>query len=244
MIKQLLTVIFSVCSVSLSLAQTGASDTVSLEKRANFAVNYYVNNISEQAEIYNGPEYNFLPRAIKGTPYFEDKLDFSNATMKYNGTWYNNVPLLYDSYKDVLVATQPQNQAKYILHQKYVAEFIVYGHHFVHMLPIDNDKAKLREGYYEQLYAGKTIVMIKYTKTRVESTSIQGVEVVFDDKQNYFISRGNAIYEVNSKGSVLDVFKDKKKELSSYLSRNNINYKENKGLAIAKLAAYYDQISK
>lgn len=243
MIKQLLTVIISVGSVTLSHAQSSSMDTVAFEKKVLFAVNFYNNNIGEQAEIYNGPEYHFLPRAIKGTPYLDNRFEFTNSNIKYNGTWYSNVPILYDAYKDVLVATQPQNQAKYIVRKEYLTDFLLYGHHFVHLNTIDNGKGKLREGYYEQLYAGKTIVFTKFEKVRTETTTTQAIEVVFDDKQSYFINKGGTIYNVSSKGSVLSVFKDKKKELNSYLSRNNINYKEDKGLAMAKLAAYYDQIS-
>lgn len=243
MIKQLLTVFISVGSVTLSHAQSSPVDTLAFEERAVFAIDYYNKNISEQAEIYNGPEYIFLPRATKGTPYLENRFEFTNSAIKYNGTWYSNVPILYDTYKDVLVATQPQNQAKYILHEEYLTDFILFGHHFVHLNAIDGDQGKLRKGFYEQLYAGKTIVIGKFEKGRVETTSTQGIEVVFDDKQAYYIKKGGTIYNVSSKGSVLNVFKDKKKELNTYLSRNNINYKENKGLAMAKLAAYYDQIS-
>jgi hypothetical protein len=243
MIKQLLTVIISIVSVTLSHAQSSSADTAAFEKKALYAVDYYNINISEQAEIYNGPEYFFLPRATKGTPYLENRFEFTSSTIKYNGTWYSNVSILYDAYKDILVATQPQNQAKYILKDQYLTDFILFGHHFVHFNAIDTENEKLREGYYEQLYAGKSIVICKYEKSRTESTSTQGVEVTFDDKQTFYISKGGAIYSVSSKGSVLNVFKDKKKELSSYLKNNNISFKENKGLALSKLAAYYDQIS-
>jgi len=242
MIKQLLTVIIGVGWVNVSNAQVTLSDT-SLEKKTTFAVNYYNKNISEQAEIYNGPEYNFLPRSAKGTPFLDDKYDLSNATLRYNGIWYTDIPLLYDIYKDILVGTQPQYKSSFILQEQYVTDFFLLGHHFVHVPAIDNNKGKLREGYYEQLYAGKSIVMCKYEKIRIETINTQGVDVTFFDKQTYYINKGGTIYNVSSKGSVLDVFKDKKNELNSYLKTKEIDFKENKGLAMAKIAAYYDQIS-
>ncbi|GGI50990.1 hypothetical protein GCM10011425_22020 [Mucilaginibacter galii] len=213
-------------------------------QKVRYAVDYYNRNISEQSEIYNGTEYNFLPRATKGSPYLEDRFEFTNANIKYNDTWYNDVSILYDAFKDVLVATQPVNQAQYILHKEYLAEFYLFGHHFVHLNAMSSDNASINDGYYDQLYAGKTVVICKYSKIKTETVTAQGIEVVFDDKQSFFIKKGATIYSVNSKGSVLNAFKDKKKELNTYLSRNNIDYKNNKGLAIARLAAYYDQISK
>jgi len=243
MIKQLLTVLLSIGIVSLCHGQTNASDTTVFKQKAGAAISYYVSSISEQAEIYNGPEYRFLPRSAKGSPYFDDKIDFTNNSLKYNGNWYYNVPLLYDVYKGALVSAQPQSKATYILNDRYVSDFFVYGRHFVYMPAIDSAKSKLREGYYEQLYAGKSKVLCKYEKVRIENVSTQGVEVTFFDKQTYYVIKGEAVSTVNSKGSVLDVFSDKKKELNNYLKTINLDYKENKGASIAKIAAYYDQIS-
>jgi hypothetical protein len=243
MIKQLLALIIGAGCLTVAHAQNPSADTTASTQKERYAVDYYNHDIGEQSEIYNGPEYNFLPRAIKGTPYFEDKFEFTNARIKYKGTWYNKVSILYDTFKDVLVATQPVNQAKFILHKEYLAEFYLFGHHFVHLNAMSSDNESISDGYYDQLYAGKTMVMCKYSKGKTETVSAQGVEVVFDDKLSFYIIKGGTIYSGNSKGSVLNAFKDKKKELSSYLSRNKISYKDNKGLTIAQLAAYYDQIS-
>jgi hypothetical protein len=243
MIKQLLTVFISVSSVSLCSAQVNMTDTMAFEKTAGAAINYYRTNISEQAEIYNGPEYRFLPRSAKGSPFFEDKIDFTNNSLKYNGNWYHNIPLLYDVFKGLLVSAQLQSKASYSFKEQSVSDFFVYGHHFVYIPAQDSTKNKLRAGFYEQLYAGKSQVLCKYEKVRIESVSPQGVEVTFFDKETYYIINGGTINTVNSKGSVLDVFKDRKKELNNYLKTANIDYKENKGAAMAKIAAYYDQIS-
>lgn len=242
--KLLALIIIMAFGAACAQAQSPTADTTAFTQKVRYAVDYYNRNISEQSEIYNGPEYNFLPRATKGTPYFEDRFEFTNANIKYNGTWYNGVSVLYDTFKDVLVAVQPVNQAQFILHKEYLAEFDLFGHHFVHLNAISSENASINDGYYDQLYAGKTVVLCKYSKVKTETVTAQGVEVVFDDKQSFYIKKGATIYSVNSKGSVLNAFKDKKKELNAYLSRNHIDYKENKGLAIARLAAYYDQISK
>jgi len=244
MIKQLLTVLISFSSISLCYAQANMADTAAFEKTAGAAINYFGTNISEQAEIYNGPEYRFLPRSTKGSPFFDEKIDFTSNSLKYDGSWYHNIPLLYDVYKGLLVSAHPQSNALFSFKQQYVSDFLVYGHHFVYIPAIDSAKNKLRAGYYEQLYTGKSQVLCKYEKVRIENVSSQGVEVTFFDKEIYYIVSGGTIYSVNSKGSVLDVFKDKKKELNSYLKTANIDYKENKGVAMAKIAAYYDQISK
>jgi len=243
MIKQLLIVLISIGSVTLCHAQVSAFDTAAFKSKANVALNYYESNIGEQSEIYNGPEYVFLPRSAKGSPYLDDKIDYTNSNLRYNGHWYYNIPLLYDVFKGVLVSTQLQSKAPYILIERYVSDFFVYGRHFVYIAAIDSAKSKLRQGYYEQLYAGKSKVLCKHEKTRIENVSTQGVDVTFFDKQTYYIIKGGAIYTVNSKGSILDVFDDRKKELNNYLKTINLDYKENKGASMAKIAAYYDQIS-
>ncbi|HVV54334.1 MAG TPA: hypothetical protein VHC47_03360, partial [Mucilaginibacter sp.] len=72
----------------------------------------------------------------------------------------------------------------------------------------------------------------------------QTVEVIYENADAIFIRKGNALQQVNSKGSVLKLFKDKTRQLKQYLSANKIKYRKDREGAIVKLAAYYDQITR
>jgi hypothetical protein len=238
-------VTYLILSLSNTKAQSITADSALLYKGlSNYAVDIYTKTIGEQAEIYNGPQYIFLPRATKGSPYWEGAAAYQPSIIKYNGTWYKNIPLIYDSYQDVVIATHPANKIKYILHSQWLSDFVLYDHHFVHIGSVDSARQGIKPGYYDQLYAGETAVFIKRSKSKTQSTSLQGAELVYEDKEDYFIRKNDIYYRVSSKGSVLDVLKDKKKQLNNYLSSNKIDFKNDKGAAMAKVAAYYDQISR
>src|SRR5215469_16172442 len=68
-------------------------------------INNYNQVISDQAEIYNGPRYYLLPEAQRGSPYFLETPKFEPAAVRYNGTSYSNVPVLYDALNDAMVSS-------------------------------------------------------------------------------------------------------------------------------------------
>lgn len=244
MVPSAITVLLLLCTAALPVhAQHASADSTLKDTALDHAVGYYFKNIGEQAEIYNGREYLFAPKAYKGNPYFQDTLLFKPGTVRYNGTWYKNISLLYDSYRDVLVAARPVNQAVFIVRDTLVAEFYVAGQHFLRITPADSAGKVLKPGYYQTLYTGKTKVLIKHYKARSERVIFPAVEVSFIPQVEYYITKNNNTYGVGSKSSVLKVFKDKKRELNSYLKKNNINYDADRTLAITQLAAYYDQVS-
>ncbi|MFD1255235.1 hypothetical protein ACFQ3S_00375 [Mucilaginibacter terrae] len=224
-------------------AQNILPDSNITDNRIDKAVSYFYQNIGEQAEIYNGIEYLFAPRAYRGNPYYRDTIQFTPAMIKFNDTWYKNIPVLYDDYRGLLVASRPVNHAIFILKSTQIAEFYIEDHHFIHITQPDSANGFLKPGYYESLYNNKTTVLARHYKERSERVVQPAVEVTFTPQIAYYIKKNNIIYNVNSKNSVLKAFKDKKTELAAYLKKNNIVFNDNKALALIKLAAYYDQIS-
>ena len=70
-----------------------------------------------------------------------------------------------------------------------------------------------------------------------------GIFFVLRASAVHYIKMGEKYIEVNSKGKLLDVLKDKKKELKKYISSANLDFGDAKEQAILKTVAYYDQIS-
>lgn len=223
-----------------SNAQGISSDTTLYSNMANKAVDLYNDAIAEQSEIYNGIAYELQPLASRGSVYFQDKNYCTPGAIRYNGTLYKNIPVLYDSYSDVMVAAS-RNFFNYILQAEKVADVYMLDHHFIYL---DNETAvNLKPGYYDELYDGKTLVLVKRTKTVNNNVTAQAVEVRYTDKNDIYIKKGGKYYNVDSKGSVFNMLKDKKKELSQYLNSNKIKYNKNRESSVASLARYYDQIT-
>jgi hypothetical protein len=58
------------------------------------------------------------------------------------------------------------------------------------------------------------------------------------------VRKNNTYYPISSQGSLLSVFKDKKKELQQYIRSNEIKYRKEPEDAMVKIATYYDHLIK
>jgi len=235
-----LIIIVQAIFISNAHAQNILPDSSSQGGAVNKAIDYYNETIAEQSEIYNGTAYELAPKANKGSVYFQDRNYLTPASIRYNGYWYREIPVLYDVYNDIMVAAS-RNFFNYILRAEKLSDVNLLSHHFVYLNT--ENAGNLKPGYYDELYAGKIVVLVKRTKTVNNNVTAQAVEVNYTDANDIYIKKGDKYYYVNSKGSAMDVLKDRKKELEQYLKSNKIKYNKNKETSVAGLARYYDQIT-
>jgi hypothetical protein len=226
---------------SNSLAQNRSPDSLLYSSTANQVIDYFNRTIADQSEIYNGPGYELYPSANKGSFYFKDKNYTTLSLIRYNGTWYKNVPVLYDTYHDVMVAAL--RDSLFILNSDKLSDVYLLSHHFIYLNAENRDN--LTPGFYDLLYDGRSQVLVKRIKIIDDHiVTAQTAEIVYEDKSEVYLKKGNRYYLVDSKRSFKDIFADKKKEINQYLKDNKIDYKNDKEGAAAKLAGYYDLISK
>lgn len=232
-----LTILFLVTISRCALAQQLPDSTA-----YNAALAYYTNISGDQSVIFNGYEYPNI-RADKGSVFFMDNKSWTMATITYEGNVYKNIPVLYDSFSDVVVARRRDGQTKYILRPEKITHFQLNGHSFARIAFADVKNAT-KDGYYEELYTGKSSVIAKRNKTRSETIySGEGYKVVFEDLNNIYIKKNNIYNPVKSRGDVLKLFKDKADALNKYIKSGAVSFRDGNEQAIVKLANYYDQIS-
>ena len=219
-----------------SFAQTVQPDSMLYSSAATQVIDYFNRVTAIQSEIYNGAEYELYPPANKGSFYFMDKNYCTPSVICCSGAWYKNIPVLYDIYNDAMVATS--DSGLYVLREEKVSDVYLLNHHFIHVNA--ESPGSLISGFYDQLYSGKSQVLVKRIKLIDESKS---TETVYEDKSDLYIKKGNKYYLVNTRGALMDIFKDKKKLLNQYMAEHKIKYNKDKEAAAAKLASYYDQIS-
>ncbi|MDO3645072.1 hypothetical protein [Mucilaginibacter sp. L3T2-6] len=226
-------------------AQAARADSSSQQVAFNNAVAFYNNALNIQAPVYSGPEYYFYDPHIKGNAYYQDSNGFSKGSVYFDGTLYNNMSLLYDVNTDQLVGLFPNHISKFILHKEKVTAFDYLGSHFINIskdtLP---DNTALEPAYYRQLYAGKSEVLARYTKSMQTSTSTSNlVEYYFSVKNYFYIRKNNVFHSVSGKGSVLSLFKERKAALRKFIKDNNIDFKDKPEEAMVKVANWYDHLS-
>ncbi len=220
-------------------AQTAALDTPVYSNAAMRVIDQYKAALSDELEIFNGPIYRLWPQAYRGSAYFDEKTHCTPSLVRYNGTWYKDIPVIYDIYTDVMVAAA--KDSLFVLQAEKITDVWLLDHHFLYIN--SKSSANLKPGFYDQLYDGKSRVLVKRVRTIENNITQQTVSTIYENKEVIYIKKGNNYYPVNSKGSVLEVFKEKKKALGQYLNENKIKYNSDKEGSIVKLAVYYDQIN-
>ncbi|MGY3212190.1 hypothetical protein [Mucilaginibacter sp. HD30] len=208
----------------------------------NVALAYYTNISGDQSVIFNGYEYVDI-RADRGSIFFMDNKQWTMATIVYDGSTYKNVPVLYDSFSDLVVARRSDAQTKYVLRPDKATRFSLGNHNFARVASADVKNAA-KDGYYEELYNGQSSVIAKRGKGRSETIySGEGLKVVFEDVNTVYIKNNNIYNPVKSRGDVLKLFKDKAEALNNYIKSGAVSFKDGNEQAIVKLATYYDQLS-
>ncbi len=233
-------------NIQQSFAQAALSDSSSQHNAFNNAVTLYNTSVGNQALIFTGPEYYFYDPHIKGNAYFLEVNGFTPGTVYYDGVLYNHISMLYDLNTDQVVVLLPNHIAKFSIIKERVKSFDFLGHHFIN-INADTlaENAGIKSGYYDQLYNGKTEILGKYSKSIQTTTGgVLGLENYFSDSKDFYVKRNNVYKSISSQGSLLDVLKDKKKELKQYIKANNIKYRDNPEEAMVKIATWYDQLTK
>ncbi|MDB4920329.1 hypothetical protein [Mucilaginibacter sp.] len=225
-------------------AQAALSDSSSQQNALNNAIILYSTSLGNQAPIYTGPEYYFYDPHIKGNAYFKEVNGFTKGSVYYDGILYNNISMLYDLNLDQVVVLLPSHVSKFMLLKERVKSFDFLGAHFININVDTLTNTVLKSGFYNQLYSGKSELLGKYSKSiQTTTSSITGLENYFSQTKDYYIKKSNVYRSFGSQASLLDVLKDKKKELKKYIKANNIVYNDNPEEAMVKITTYYDHLS-
>ncbi|HWZ02543.1 MAG TPA: hypothetical protein VNX40_02970 [Mucilaginibacter sp.] len=228
-----------------SFSQDAKTDSSSQQGALNSTLSLFNASIGKQSALYNGTEYTFYDPIVTGNAYFSDMKAFTPGSVNYNGITFRQVPMLYDIYSDQLVVLLYNNFTKFVLVKEKVKSFDYLDHHFIN---IDADSLAnntiIQSGYYDELYNDKLQVLVKRKKDVQTTSSQTTMEQYYNPVKSYYLRKNNVYYIISSKGSMLDILKDKKKQLQQYIRTSQINFRKDPEEAMVKIASYYDQLSK
>lgn len=218
-------------------AQAPQPDSVAYSKTANEVIDYFNATAGSQLEFFNGAQYVLNPPANIGSWYFQDKNYCASSLIRFNNTWYKNVPVLYDVYNDKMISFSGDDY--FVLNTEKISDVYLLDHHFAYV----NDPG-LPRGFYDVLYNGKSQVLAKRTKfSNDDIVSSRSVKFIYEDRVALFLKKGNVYYPVTGKRTLINLFGDKKKEIKQYIKDHKIDYKKDKERTAAVLAGYYDQLT-
>ena len=224
-------------------AQIAPTDSIYQKTAVQNLEVYFNKTIIGQSRFFNGPFYQFYLPQIRGSAYFQDTQEFTNGSVMYDGFLYENVPLLYDLYRDILVSKLYDGNSKFSLVSEKVTGFKIHSHKFIYLSNENEAEQSIKlAGFYDLLYDGSIKVLSKRSKIMQEVNEAPYVRKFFVSKNSYFLEKNKVIYQFGKEASFLNLFKDEKADMKKFLKKNNIKFKENPEQAMVLLAKYYDSL--
>lgn len=227
-----------------SFSQVPSDDSTARRIAYDQTVNTYFKSIAENSMINQGIEVIEFTVPSQMHPYFlSDK--FSRGEVKANGVNYPNAFLLYDLVHDKLIVQHFSKIVKVEQVNEKVEGFSIQGHEFVRLVPGQTSETTLAPGFYDLLYKGDTISLYaKRMKTVEEQIKDMQVTLVFNEKNKYFLKKGEEYFQVSDRQTAMRFMADKKKEMTDFLKKNKIKFRKQTEHALLRMAAYYDSIKK
>ncbi|MEZ4777599.1 MAG: hypothetical protein R3D00_30775 [Bacteroidia bacterium] len=205
------------------------------------AVDLYEESMHSQALLLSGSQYAPMAGNLRGHPYYlQDNVD--GCTVVYEGVSFSPVRMRYDIFHDEVIIDYISSDGYpelVQLHKAKIDRFIIQNQLFVHYLP--DTWANLKEGFYQPVYQGKTVLLKKITKEAQQEFDITKAITFFEEKHRYFLIKNEIAYPVNNKKSLLKLFPEEKKRLMKHARAEESRFNDNKEAGMIQLIQYYDQ---
>ncbi|WP_133242808.1 hypothetical protein [Pontibacter virosus] len=228
----------------LPFAAIAQADSSFVDNAVSNALQQYRTAVGVHAHLYNGPEYHVPVKPhVEGHQFYQDKI-YQNGTVKYDGAWFEDVPMLYDLVQDELVIVNHGSGQPQRLVKNRVDAFKLHGHTFVRLQADSTTGSSIQPGFYDLLYSGSVQVLMKREKTLFERASTEGMEGEFRDASNFYLVKDEIYHPVSNKRSVMRVLQDQKKPLNKFASTNKLRFGKEREYAIVKTAEHYDSLQR
>ncbi len=226
------------------VAQLTPPDTLFVKAAVEQAKEVYDLSTQHYSHLYNGKEYIAFKKKMPevGTPFFQSE-EWEEGKVFYEGELYEKVSMRYDLLQEKLVI-EHKGQGEIELISELIKYFVIAGHTFARLDDKMGNKTSPNPGFYDELYSNTSKVYAKRLKVTEERIETQvSIILTFKEKNSYYILKNGSYYSVSNKSSALKVFGDQKSAIRKFISKNKINFRNNRESALVKIAGYYDEIS-
>jgi hypothetical protein len=221
----LMRALFVICtalSLNHALAQQSHANTIKK----------YFDFTGSQSLIYTGAAFTSYDPSIITHPYFT-KDSLTKGAVRYDGVWYEDIPLLYDIFNDRLIVCNTNGNYLCPSPEK-IERFLLDGHTFI----------QTPKGYYDLLTTGKLTIEAKRQKVVEEFNSTVEVKRTTVERNYFFAVLGGKYTLLNNIRSLIDLMGEKKETVRQYLRQQGIDTRKDKELALIKAADYYNNLSR
>ncbi len=219
----------------------------------------YVNEAAGNTNLFYGRNQGELPRNMESMYLRErnsEKYDgfgleelpvpvaphesYSVGTIFHDGVLYPAVTMRLDLYRDEMVVTRPGGFGAYgtVIDPERFGWADLRGYRIIY-LPPPVAGTDLASGYYQQLNEGRHRIL-KRERFLFDSNNF-----VFPSRTvHYYIEKDGVFHRVDrSKGSVLRLLRDQRRELNRYIRTNGIRVRRDMERAVVDIVAEYERLN-
>lgn len=216
------------------------------EKQSRFIQDLYQSVMSQSNEILNGREYKIYFYPQVSSPLIPENPQ-PTGSIVIQKKKYENIMLLYDTYKDLVVYYDPNNQINNSICPIVINKYLI--DEFSLQLPSDqltfkylefpgDLHGKLTSGFYEIVYDADCKFFIKHTS----SLAIKEGRYTYPYQTERYIENGGTYYRIKGKKSFLKAFADKSIEVKRYIRNSKIPVRSAKKDQIENILKYYTSL--
>ena len=171
--------------------------------------------------LLNGRIWHNKFQKVSGNQFFITNA-FLKGSVTLNGRKYNDLDLLYDIADDELIL-KPESYPVIIMNKEFVDSFTLRnGERTYKIINERTDTFVIHRGYINVLYEGSTAFYVKYRK-RIQPLAVDGISDLFFQETRMYIRQDTAMVRVERKRDILNLLKDKKKEVKDFIRIQRIN---------------------
>ena len=188
--------------------------------------------------LYNGKQNVGYAPNIAGIPYYQTK-EWQPGSIIYHDVYFPDVFLKYDLVSKELIIMQGANSVGITLFTPRLKRFSIAGKKFLRST--GEDESHLPIGIYDQMVTGKISFYVHRSKFIKETIVDLELHREFVSNDTYFIIKDGVHHQVKNQKDILDILRDKRREIKKDLKRKGLRFKSDPDEALTEMVTYYNQ---
>lgn len=208
---------------------------------ASLEINYR-NNITFDQEVVSGGYFVDPPKEFEGHPYLITK-NFELSEITINGLTYNEIPILYNIWKDQVLTFQPIHKQKILIRSDKIDSFTLHFKTPLSFVRLKDNPSYSHHGngIYEYVGEGPSRVLIKHRKLTKPKRELSIYSEVFYETQDHFIQKNGEILKISTKKQAIDFLGLEKKEIRKLSQASNLDFRTDKKSFLSFLVSKFNQ---
>jgi hypothetical protein len=205
----------------------------------------YTENIPFHQEVISGGYYVDPPNNIEGHPYLRDK-KFEIGNITINGLFYEQVPILYDIHKDLIITFHPLHRQKTIIQAEKINSFSILEPQQIKFVKIEDsfDYGNHNNGFYELVIDGNAQLFCKHFKTVNSKKETGKYSRIFIEDFDFMLKKGNEFLLVKKRKDVFEFLGLEKKAIQKELKSKDVFFQRSPRAYLSTVTEFFNDQEK